>query len=480
LNILGIIIISILASIPFVQATRSFVMQQSAHAMISRDLGIIPQIERKDTKMLCLEGCPLHGPDAWDIEHENRSAHDNVRCIRAAVSMVNSYFGGHLSQDRISYFVYAEYFSDELPENDLGHGKGVVNLNLVAVLRWALNGASVYRLNGKPGFDEIQYSIDSNRPIVRDHGENHLITVIDGYDTEGQLVHVIDPLTGTESKIAYEDLDVFVVWVPIGEIITARSDEPTIWMDSDRDGITDFEEANRFHTDPYNSDSDADGIDDKTEIRSYTFLSDDSFDLLDVINPDSDNDTLRAELDRDSDNGGCPDGFEDLNHNGKIDLGETDPYNPSDDPTLPVATFEFHPQNAKTKNQVIFNASQSYDPNGIIVSYAWNFGNGDTIKTDNPITNYTYSKPGNYTVTLNVTDNDGFYSIDSANITVTIQFDLNNDRKVDIKDIWIAAKAYGSRLGYPNWNEIADLNDDDAIDIIDIALLATEYGKIYS
>jgi len=375
--------------------------------------------------------------------------------------------------------VYAEYFNDELAENDLGHGIGVINVNLVAVLKWALNEASVYRLNGKPGFDEIQYSIDSNRPIIRDHGENHLITVIDGYETEGQMVHVIDPLTGTESKIPYNDLDVFVVWIPIGEIITARSDEPTIWMDSDSDGITDFDEANRFHTDPCNSDTDLDGIDDKAEIRSYTFLSDDSFDLLDARKPDSDNDTLRAELDWDSDNGGCPDGLEDLNHNGRVDSGETDPSDPFDDPPLPAALFEIHPQNPKARDTIIFNASESYDPNGIIISYAWNFGDGNTTRTDNPIIHHAYGKPGKYTVTLNVTDNNGFYNTTSTNITIQIQLDLNGDNIINKADLDIVARTYGSRPNDPNWNEIADLNTDDKINIIDLYLLCREFGKIY-
>lgn len=294
------------------------------------DLGITPQVERKDTKMLCLEGCPLQGLGSWDTQHVNASAHVSERCIRAAICMVNSYFGGNLSQDRVSYYVYGEYLN-ESADNDLGHGTGIVNLNLVTVLKWALNEASVYRINGKPGFDEIQYTIDSNRPMIRDHGEAHMITVIDGYDTEGQLVHVIDPLTGTETRIPYDNLDVFVVWAPTGEAITARSDEPTIWMDSDGDGVVDFDETSRFHTDPYENDTDGDGIDDKTEIRSYTFLSDDSFDSLNVRKPDADEDGLRAELDQDSDDGGRIDGLEDVNRNGRVDLGETDPFDPTDD-----------------------------------------------------------------------------------------------------------------------------------------------------
>jgi hypothetical protein len=320
-------------SIPFVRALdnhRKILL--AVQTTTGHDLEIKPQLERKDTKMLCLEGCPVKGPYAWDVQHENRSTHVSERCLRAAISMINSYYGENLSQDRISYYVYEEYTQDESPENDLGHAKGLRDVSAKTILEWALIGASVVRMNGKPDFITIKQWIDSNHPILRDHGEQHWITVIDGYDEEGQMVHVIDPLTGTESKIQYEDLDVFVVWVPLGDNVTARSDEPTIWMDSDGDGIVDFDEINRFHTDPYKADTDGDGIDDKTEIRSYTFLSDDSFDSLDVRKPNADGDGLRAELDPDSDNDGFADGLEDLNHNGKIDLGETDPFDPSSHP----------------------------------------------------------------------------------------------------------------------------------------------------
>jgi LPXTG-motif cell wall-anchored protein len=307
--------------------------------MASRDLGIIPKIERKDTRMLCLEGCPLTGPDAWDIEHADRSSHDSDRCLRAAISMIVAYYGGNLSQDRLSYYAYAEYPNDELPEHDLGHGKGLRNISAKDLLEWALIGSSVGRLTGKPDFETIEYYIDSGYPILRDNGEEHWITVIDGYDIEGQMVHVIEPLNATESKISYENLDVFVMWVALGDNIRGRSDEPTIWMDTDGDGIVDFDETNRFHTDPHKADTDGDGIDDKTEIRSYTFLANGLFDSLDTRKTDADKDGLRAELDPDSDNDGIPDGSEDLNHNGIVDPSETDPFIPEPAPGIPINTW---------------------------------------------------------------------------------------------------------------------------------------------
>jgi len=55
--------------------------------------------------------------------------------------------------------------------------------------------------------------------------------------------------------------------------------------------------------------------------------------------------------------------------------------------------------------------------------------------------------------------------------------DINKDGKVDIKDIAIVAKAFGSYVDSENWNSIADLDNNNKIDIRDVAKVATDYGK---
>lgn len=55
--------------------------------------------------------------------------------------------------------------------------------------------------------------------------------------------------------------------------------------------------------------------------------------------------------------------------------------------------------------------------------------------------------------------------------------DLNNDQKVDIADVAIAASAFGSFPGHPRWNPIADLNEDDKIDLKDVLVIARNFGK---
>ncbi len=55
--------------------------------------------------------------------------------------------------------------------------------------------------------------------------------------------------------------------------------------------------------------------------------------------------------------------------------------------------------------------------------------------------------------------------------------DLNADGKVDMKDIAIVAKAYGSLPGDSNWNSNADINGDNKVDIKDIAMIAKKFGE---
>ena len=56
--------------------------------------------------------------------------------------------------------------------------------------------------------------------------------------------------------------------------------------------------------------------------------------------------------------------------------------------------------------------------------------------------------------------------------------DLNGDEIVNIVDIAIIARAFGTRSGDPDWNEIADVSEPyGEINILDIARVAKEYGK---
>ena len=74
-------------------------------------------------------------------------------------------------------------------------------------------------------------------------------------------------------------------------------------------------------------------------------------------------------------------------------------------PTAPVAFFSYSPTTPLVYETVALDASDSYDPNGIIVSYDWDFGDG-TNGTGMNVT-HIYTTAGVHPVKLTVTDNNG-------------------------------------------------------------------------
>lgn len=82
----------------------------------------------------------------------------------------------------------------------------------------------------------------------------------------------------------------------------------------------------------------------------------------------------------------------------------------------PMASFIFSPISGVTNEEIDFDASESRDVDGEIVSYRWNFGDGSG-STSRTVT-HAYSAPGAYTITLAVVDNDGVVSTHSKIIQV--------------------------------------------------------------
>ena len=84
-----------------------------------------------------------------------------------------------------------------------------------------------------------------------------------------------------------------------------------------------------------------------------------------------------------------------------------------DDNANPEASFSAEPRSGEAPLRVDFDATASFDPDGTISIYTWDFGDGTSGSGVQVL--HTYTTAGTYTVRLTVTDDDGA----SASRTVT-------------------------------------------------------------
>ena len=112
----------------------------------------------------------------------------------------------------------------------------------------------------------------------------------------------------------------------------------------------------------------------------------------------------------------------------------------------PIANFTYSPLKPLVSEEITFNASASFDPDGHIVSYYWNFGDGSPV-SHGEIVPHSYSVAGDYTVTLTVTDNGG--AINSTSMMVKVTED------------WTFAIITDIHMGY-NYTDYGTLGWDDS------------------
>jgi outer membrane protein OmpA-like peptidoglycan-associated protein len=200
--------------------------------------------------------------------------------------------------------------------------------------------------------DGAEVKTTGTDPLDDDTDDDGLLDGTEDADANGQVdageTDPLDPDTdgdaiqdGTESGLGAPEGDdtdpaVFVLDGDAGATTTDPTDD-----DTDDDGFIDGnEDANgdgvvgADETDPNDADSDDDGLQDGTE-SGLTAPQGTGTDAA-IFIPDADGGVATTDpLDPDTDAGGVPDGTEDINHNGQIDAGETDPNDPADDVASP-------------------------------------------------------------------------------------------------------------------------------------------------
>ena len=76
------------------------------------------------------------------------------------------------------------------------------------------------------------------------------------------------------------------------------------------------------------------------------------------------------------------------------------------------------PYYAYVNEEIIFNASESYDPDGEIINYTWDFGDGNN--SYNIETSHIYENQGSYNLILTVIDNDGLIDTYETQIQINL------------------------------------------------------------
>ncbi|AWV99291.1 DUF11 domain-containing protein [Arcticibacterium luteifluviistationis] len=201
-----------------------------------------------------------------------------------------------------------------------------------------LGNSSIQTLSFKTtqSFDEIRLTVTAALSLLSDVRVYYAFTAL---DTDGDGVYdCLDKCAGNDLR----DND--------GDGIPDDCD-----LDDDNDLISDIDENTTYFTDPFDGDTDDDGLSDYVEIFASAPLSTPTDPLLtdtdgdgiqdgtelgitlpnkytnvSIFIPDSDPSTTTDPLKADTDNDGYTDGAEDKNFNGEVDASESDPNNPCD------------------------------------------------------------------------------------------------------------------------------------------------------
>ncbi|MEK8021637.1 MAG: PKD domain-containing protein, partial [Candidatus Parabeggiatoa sp.] len=267
--------------------------------------------------------------------------------------------GNPTDTDVIVEVVFDE--KDKLLESD--GAIAIVDLGATMFQRWqqaggegenvqALNGTEVQLLATPAKFIGISLKVGENLPIT-------------------MRVDATKPMPGAGTSREYNfSVQEFIDGELIGGVdytITTRAQD----TDSDGDGIKDV----------VDNDNDNDGIPDDWEVEHG-------------LNPLGDSD---ADGDSDGDGSSNKEEYE----------SGTDPDDSDSKPVnqKPTATFSITPETGEAPLTVALDGSTSTDTDGTIASYAWTASDGQMAEGQNA--ELTFNEAGDYTITLEVTDNDG-------------------------------------------------------------------------
>jgi hypothetical protein len=138
------------------------------------------------------------------------------------------------------------------------------------------------------------------------------------------------------------------------------------------------------------------------------------------------------------------------------------------------------PYTSDEGSQVAMSGASSFDPNGSVASYVWNFGDG--IESSGPSLSHTYSQDGDYTVRLIVTDNDGL-----VDTTMTTAHVANVAPAVDAiaNATLLPGESYSSGAafadpGTDNWTGTVDYGDGSGTGALGLSGKSFTLSHVYA
>ncbi len=317
----------------------------------------------KDTRMLAEEWRKGFSEENWNKVFPKLDYNGDVngsvrnRCWLTMAQMLNHYYGGDIASDEILYYVRGGFGDitgggpiETMQAVNYALGMEIWNrtelMLLVNIFKArGLLPSSVDWYVGTPSLLTIVDAINAGKVIgvsqLNGGAQGSHSMVLNGYriDMDGKFyVHLLNTDNmGSDEWRYYGNLlsfnqdviasffangiaalndvlqgtsvshDVFFSFYIPPDNVQGRLADSTIFKDSDNDGVVDFDESERFGTDPLNLDSDGDEIGDFLEIRDFMECRPKSVYLRDS---DIDGDGLTAAMDVDSDGDGYCDNQE--------------------------------------------------------------------------------------------------------------------------------------------------------------------------
>lgn len=248
---------------------------------IYKQLQIQRLAARRDTRMLNLGYMGESYKYSWDrpnLEATSYEPHENSRCWAVAIEVMNHYYGGNLTQDEI---VYRAKFKENDPllspfyrdagVMEIDSATGALVGSTSETLKWALHVNSLNYQEGAPSYATVKNAIDHGKLVfIGVHEHNMVIYGYVGDASDYAFYYAFIDNDGNVGNSLFYDKPILKYAIPDVVYGNVEMSDIRVHRDSDNDGITDFEEEERFHTNPLLVDSDNDGIEDKREIYNYT------------------------------------------------------------------------------------------------------------------------------------------------------------------------------------------------------------------